>query len=140
MPLPGSSAPIVLAMEGMTDSRNDIRNRREHSPELRPEASNNELADRGDKYQPGGADPQTRRQFVELTKDEIDRIPVLEPGAHLEQGSIYLDLDDIEAGPFQALGSEKVTADDRIVAKRDADYEIWNRLAGDAAPRVLKPA
>lgn len=123
----------------MTRSRDDLRNEREPSPELRPDASNNRLTARGDKYDAGGGS-ETRRQFAELTKDEIDRIPVLEPGAQLEQGSVYVDLDDLDAGPFVALGSEEVVEGDRLVAKRDTDYETWNRLAGDREPRVLRPA
>ena len=123
----------------MTDPRNDLRYEREPLPELRPTPSNKELAARGEKYDPGG-DGRTRRQFAELTKGEVARIPVLQPGAQLEQGSVYLDLDDIEAGPFVALGSEEVREGDRIVSKRDADYEIWNRLAGHREPRILRPA
>ena len=122
----------------MTTSRDDLRNQQESAPELRPDASNRALTARGEKYDAGGGS-ETRRQFVELTKDEIDRISVLLPGATLEQGSVYLDLDDLEAGPFVALGSEGVTDGDRIVAKRDVDYETWNRLADDREPRVLKP-
>jgi hypothetical protein len=45
----------------------------------------------------------------------------------------------VEAGPFVALGSEVIDDRDRIVAKRDLDHEIWNRLAGDPTPRNLKP-
>lgn len=74
-----------------------------------------------------------------MTRDEVDRIPLLQPGAHLEQGSVYLDLDDIEAGPFVAVGHERVHEDDRLVAKRDADDESWDRLAGKRQPRVLRP-
>jgi len=96
------------------------------------------LAARGEKYDAGG-DAETRRQFAELTKDEIDRIPVLRPGATLEQGSVYLDLDDLESGPFVALGSEVVNEGDRLVAKRDTDHEMWNRLGGKREPRVLRP-
>jgi hypothetical protein len=123
----------------MTDPRDELRRQREPLPELRPAPSNKELAARGEKYDAGG-DGKTRRQFAELTKDEVARIPVLQPGAQLEQGSVYLDLDDIEAGPFVALGSEDVTEGDRIVSKRDADYEIWKRLAGSRQPRTLRPA
>ncbi len=121
----------------MTDRRNDLQNRREPSAELRPDASSNELLARGAKSRAG--DPETRRQLAAMTKDEVARVPVLEPGARLEQGSVYLDLDDVEAGPFVALGSEVIDDRDRIVAKRDLDHEIWNRLAGDRTPRNLKP-
>lgn len=120
-------------------SRDDLRNQREPTRELRPDASNNLLNQRGEKTDALGG-TQERRQFAELSKDELDDIPVLEPGAHLEQGRVYLDLRDLEAGPFVAIGSEEVRDDDRIVAKRDADYETWNRLAGDREPRTLKPA
>lgn len=120
----------------MTD-RHDLRSQRESAPELRPDASNELRTERGDKTASG--DPQTRRQFPDLTRDEIDRIPVLEPGNRLEQGSVYLDLDDVESGPFVAVGSESVSDGDRLVAKRDADYEIWNRLVGDRQPRTLTP-
>ena len=120
----------------MTD-RHDLRSQNEPAPELRPNPSNELLSERGDKTAAG--DPETRRQFPGMTKDEIDRIPVLQPGARLEQGSVYLDLADLEAGPFVALGSESVTDDDRLVAKRDTDYETWNRLAGGREPRTLTP-
>ena len=123
----------------MSDQRDDLRNRQESHAELRPGASNNELLARGEKYESGGTDPETRRQFADMTKDEIDRIPVLAAGARLDQGSVYLDLDDLDAGPFVALGSEAVTEGDRFVSKRDTDYEMWNRLAGDREPRRLTP-
>lgn len=114
-------------------SRDDIRNQREPSPELRPEASNALLRERGEKVDAGG-DHETRRQFADLTKDEVDRIPVMKPGSRLEQGSVYLDLDDTDAGPFVAVGSEAVVEGERFVAKNDTDYETWNRLAGDREP------
>lgn len=117
--------------------RHDLRSQRETAPELRPDPSNELLTERGEKTAAG--DPETRRQFPEMTKDEIDRIPVLRPGTSLDQGSVYLDLDDLEAGPFVAIGREIVSEDDRIVAKRDTDYETWNRLAGDREPRTLTP-
>jgi hypothetical protein len=117
----------------MTDSRDNP------PPELRPAESNNRLQARGEKYDAGGGS-ETGRQFAGMTKDEIARIPVLSIGATLEQGSVYLDLDDLDSGPFVALGSEAVAEGDRMVAKRDADYEMWNRLAGDREPRILKPA
>jgi len=136
-PIGAGRVQIVLSRMGMTDRWNDLRNRSEPSAELRPDASGNELLARGAKSKPG--DAETRRQLAAMTKDEIARVPVLEPGARLEQGSVYLDLDDVEAGPFVALGSEVIDRRDRIVAKRDLDHEIWNRLAGDRTPRDLKP-
>jgi len=120
----------------MTD-RHDLRSQREPAPELRPDPSNELLTERGEKTAAG--DPATRRQFPQMTKDEIGRIPVLRAGATLDQGSVHLDLDDVEAGPFVAIGNERVAEGDRIVAKRDTDYETWNRLAGERQPRTLTP-
>ena len=34
-------------------------------------------------------------------------------------------------GPFQALGAQTTGADNRYVANRDTDYDLWNRLVGD---------
>ena len=64
------------------------------------------------------------------------RLAVLEHGAHLEQGSTYLDLNDLSRSPFKALGGQEAGPDHRYVAKRDTDYELWNRLAGDRDAEV----
>lgn len=122
----------------MTQSRNDLRNASHIAAELEVDASNGRLTAEGEKTDAGGGH-ETRRQFAELRRDEIDRIPVLKPGAHLEQGGVYLDLDDTESGPFVAIGHEAVVEGDRLVAKRDADHEIWNRLVGDRRARTLRP-
>jgi hypothetical protein len=65
---------------------------------------------------------------------------VLEPGTRLEQGGVYLDLNRLADGPFQALGGHEATTANRLIAKRDTDYELWNRLAGqDAEPAIERP-
>lgn len=121
----------------MTDESTDMRHQQETAPELRPGASNRLRTAVGDHT--SVRDPETRRQFADLSRDEIDRIPVLAPGARLEQGSTYLDLEDMEAGPFVAIGNEEVVEGDRLIAKRDTDYEMWSRLTGDREARVLRP-
>jgi hypothetical protein len=117
--------------------RDDLRSDREPMPELRPGASNAHLTRQEEGLTIN--DPETRRAFPELTRDELERLTVLRPGARLEQGSVYVDLSDLEAGPFVALGSEEVSEGDRILSKRDTDYEMWNRIAGDREPRRLRP-
>lgn len=71
---------------------------------------------------------------------ELARLPVLDPGVTLEQGSVYLDLNDLARGPFKALGGQEVTAGDRYVSKRETDYDLWNRLVGeDREAEVERP-
>jgi hypothetical protein len=65
-----------------------------------------------------------------LDEAELARLQVLEPGARLEQGGTYVDLNDLSRQPFKALGSQEADADHRYVAKRDTDYELWNQLVG----------
>ncbi len=84
-----------------------------------------------DESAPAVADKELHRQLGELTNDELARLAVLEPGTRLEQGGAYLDLNRLEDGPFKALGGHEAARDDRLIAKRDTDYELWNRLVGD---------
>ena len=80
-------------------------------------------------------------RFPELTSDELSRLQVLEPGTRLEQGGIYIDLNRLSEGPFKALGGHEATDRDRYVAKRDTDYELWNRLVGeDADLEIERPS
>jgi hypothetical protein len=75
-----------------------------------------------------------------LTNDELARLSVLEPGTRLEQGGVYLDLNHRDRGPFQAIGGEVATSSTLYIAKRDTDYLLWNRLAGqDAEPDIERP-
>ncbi len=75
-----------------------------------------------------------------LSGEELDRLPVLKTGTQLEQGSVYYDLNDRERGPFKAIGGEVANGDNKYVAKKGTDYELWNRLVGqDATPAVDRP-
>ncbi len=65
-----------------------------------------------------------------LDSDDLDRIPVLEPGTKLKQGGTYVDLNDPERQPFKAMGGHEAGPRDRFVSKRDTDHEIWNELVG----------
>jgi len=76
-------------------------------------------------------DDKVLHQHLPMLDDaELARLSVLEPGVRLEQGGTYVDLDDASRRPFKALGSQQVDASQRLVAKRDTDYELWNRLVG----------
>jgi hypothetical protein len=79
-------------------------------------------------------------RLPELTSDELSRLQVLEPGTRLEQGGTYVDLNRLPDGPFKALGGHDATEGDRYIAKRDTDYELWNRLVGeDRDPEIERP-
>lgn len=84
-----------------------------------------------DESSPGVDDKELHERLRELQNDELARLSILEPGAHLEQGGIYLDLNRLDDGPFKAIGGQQATASTRLIAKRDTGYELWNRLAGD---------
>ena len=79
---------------------------------------------------PAVADKRLHERLPELTNDELARLAILEPGTRLEQGGTYVDLDRRDDGPFQAIGGHEVRAGQRVIAKRDTDYELWNRLVG----------
>jgi hypothetical protein len=90
---------------------------------------------------PAVEDKDLHERLPELTSDELSRLQVLEPGARLEQGGTYVDLNRLSEGPFKALGGHEATQNDRYVAKRDTDYELWNRLVGaDGDPEIERPS
>lgn len=89
---------------------------------------------------PAVDDKVLHTRLPELSSDELSRLQVLEPGTRLEQGGTYVDLNRLGEGPFKALGGHEATASNRYIAKRDTDYELWNRLVGeDADPDVERP-
>lgn len=66
-----------------------------------------------------------------LNDDELAHMPYLDPGARLEQGQPYLDLNQVSGGPFTPSRSQTVGEGDRIVAQRDVDPELWRKLVGE---------
>jgi hypothetical protein len=90
---------------------------------------------------PAVEDKDLHERLPELTSDELSRLQVLEPGTRLEQGGTYVDLNRLNEGPFKAIGGHEATQNDRYVAKRDTDYELWNRLVGDDGdPEIERPS
>jgi hypothetical protein len=89
---------------------------------------------------PGSEDKVLHNRFSELSSDELRRLIVVQPGTRLEQGGTYVDLNRLADGPFKALGGHEAEEGSRYVAKRDTDYELWNRLVGqDDEPAVERP-
>ena len=85
-------------------------------------------------------DKALRNRLPGLDADELARLAVLEEGTRLDQGGTYLDLDDLGRGPFKAIGGQEAGPGNRYVAKRDTDYELWNRLARDREAAVERPS
>lgn len=108
--------------------------------DLAPVDAPGELAGHADESVPAADDKRIRARLDEqLSSDEMARLAVLEEGARLEQGGVYVDLADLPAGPFKAIGGQEAGRRDRYVAKRDTDHELWNRLVGGREPKVQRP-
>lgn len=89
---------------------------------------------------PGGADKDLVNALPDLNQGDLAQLSVLAPGTPLEQGSVYLDLNDRERGPFKAIGGQEVSGSEKIIAKKTTDYELWNRIAGrDDTAEVERP-
>lgn len=72
-----------------------------------------------------------------LSNDELSRVVVLPPGSRLAQGAVYFDLRHPENGEFTATADMEVPKRAYMVAKRETDYVLWNRLRGITDPARL---
>jgi hypothetical protein len=92
-----------------------------------------------DESSPAVDDKNLHDRLPQLTNDELARLPVLDTDTQLEQGSVYLDLNQLDKGPFRAL-ARSASRNERLIAKQQTDYLLWNRLAiEDADPTVERP-
>lgn len=80
---------------------------------------------------PGDDDKGLVNKLPELKQDDLAQLSILVAGTPLEQGSVYLDLNDRKRGPFKAIGGQEVTNGDLIIAKKTTGYELWNRVTGE---------
>lgn len=88
----------------------------------------------------GDTDKKVGRLLPDLTDDQLSRLSILDPGTPLEQGAVYLNLDDRERGPFKAIGGQTVGPTERIIAKKMTDYQLWNEIAGrDDEADIVRP-
>jgi len=88
---------------------------------------------------PGGDDKRLVDSLPELSQADLDQIEILTPGSPLEQGSVYLDLNNRAGGPFKAIGGQDVGPRDKIIAKKTTDYDLWNRLTEDDTAEIERP-
>lgn len=77
---------------------------------------------------PADSDDIAVNRLSDLTGEELSSLAILEPDAPLEQGAVYLDINDKRRTPFTAIGGKTAGEVGRIVAKKTTDYELWNRL------------
>ena len=56
----------------------------------------------------GDTDKKVMQALPDLTDDQLARLSILDPGTPLEQGAVYLNLNDRESGPFKAIGGQEV--------------------------------
>lgn len=77
------------------------------------------------------SDKDVVNALSELRNDELASLTILDPETPLEQGSVYLDLEDSSRKPFTATGGQFAGDKGRLIAKKTTDYEIWNRLTGE---------
>ena len=83
---------------------------------------------------------EAHRQLEGITDDGLKQIPILWPGARLEQGATYIDLRDRGRREFTATGDMSAGEDNWYIPKDAVDYELWNRLIGIRNPERLYTA
>jgi hypothetical protein len=98
--------------------------------DIAPDTSTAQPGGHEDESSSAADDKRLHERLDMLQAEELDRLSILEQGVRLEQGGTYLDLNDLERGPFTALGAQEAGPGNRYVAKRDTDHELWNRLVG----------
>ena len=98
-----------------------------------------EVPGHADESRPAADDKGLYERLPDLNDAELARLSVLESVTALEQGGTYLDLNDLGRGPFKAIGGQEAGPGNRYIAKRETDYELWNRLARDREAEVERP-
>jgi hypothetical protein len=116
--------------EQLTNPKGPDRSGDEFADDIAPATPTQELHTHADESVSAAEDKELWTR-LDLSAEELGRLPILAAGARLEQGGTYLDLDNPARGPFTALGGHEATNGSRYVAKKDVDYELWNRLAGN---------
>lgn len=116
--------------EELTNPKGIDRSDEEFADDIAPATPALDLHTHADESVSAADDKALKGQLQGLTAEELGRLPILEAGVRLEQGGTYLDLGDRARGPFRAIGVRETESGSHIVAKKDVDYELWNRLVG----------
>ncbi len=107
--------------------------------DLAPETPDSIRQAQLDHVEPAAENKDIVRSLPDLSHADLSRLEVLEVGTPLEQGAVYLDLNNRERGPFKAIGGQVVERSEYLVAKKTTDYEIWNQLTPDRDPEIERP-
>jgi hypothetical protein len=76
-------------------------------------------------------------RLSEMDDDVLRGVPVLPEGSRLEQGAIYFDLRDPDAGELKARGDLVAGPGQALVPKSAVDHYTWNWLIGVRNPERL---
>ena len=82
--------------------------------------------------QSGASVKELHTSLADLTNDQLAQLTILPEGSRLKQGAKYLDLEHLDQGEFIATAQMSVEPGQRLVAKHDTDYPLWDRLSGVA--------
>lgn len=72
----------------------------------------------------------------DFSDDELKTIPVIPQGQRLQQGGIYIDLNDSKRKEFTAMGDMTAGARNLYLSKSEVPYMLWNRLIGAGVERL----
>jgi hypothetical protein len=76
-------------------------------------------------------------RLSEMDDDVLRGKPVLAEGSRLEQGAVYVDLRDSDAGELKARGDMVAGPGQALVPKSAVDHYTWNWLIGVRNPDRL---
>lgn len=116
--------------EELANPKGPDRSGDEFADDIAPATPSRDLHTHADESASAAEDKALHDRLQELSAEELGRLPVLAAGARLDQGATYLDLNDRARVPIAVNGTREATPDSRYVAKKDVDYELWNRLVG----------
>jgi len=126
--------------EQLTNPKGPEPDGEDFAADIAPQSGEPRLGGHTDESVSAADDKDLHDRLPMLGNDELARIPVLEYGARLEQGGVYINLNDLRRVPFKAIGGQQAGKGDRYVAKRDVDYELWNRLVEeDRVTEIERP-
>ncbi len=98
--------------------------------QLAPDLAAFPQASHADDSSSAADDKTVQAKLSQINDADLARLSILHDGTQLQQGSVYLDLNDMGRGPFKAIGGEHAAANNHLIAKSETDFEMWNRLVG----------
>jgi len=118
----------------------DFGSKGDEFDEVNPDsvAGQNHGLQRTDELGPSAYDVKdVRETWKDLSAADLKQLTVLPEGTRLQQGAVYLDLNDPGRGEIKALGNMEAKPQHRYVAKHDVPYDLWNALIGVDTPERL---